>query len=327
MTTLNEREIREYLTRPDTGELFARADAVRRQQCGDTVFLRGILEFSNYCANNCRYCGLRRDNHALSRYRMTVPEIIDHACDVMQSGVATVVLQSGDDYAYTRDDVCRIVTGIKTRHPDGAITLSAGERSDDDYRAFKDSGADRYLIKHETANPSLYAALHPGQSHSRRIEILRVLRQLGYQVGTGFIVGVPGQTLDDQVNEIRFLAELQPDMAGIGPFLPQHDTPFADEPAGPVDTTLRLLAMARIVTGTTHLPATTALASADPDAGLEAGLRAGCNIIMSSFTPAELRAKYRIYDKRSRLDKERIERAIRNCGRVLSGTRGDSLKK
>ena len=323
---LSREEIRERLAASSPDELFRRADDVRRASIGDTVFIRGIVEFSNCCARNCLYCGLRRDNQALQRYRMQPKEILQAVRGLFEKGIETVVLQSGDDLSYTRETICGLLREIKSAHPAMAVTLSVGERPLDDYQAFRDAGADRYLLKHETASPELYARLHPGQSFQHRMEILRLLRETGYQVGVGGMVGLPGQTLDDLVSDILFIQEFQPDMAGIGPFLPQADTPLADQPAGDEDLTLRMLALARIVTKNAHLPATTALASLDPVRGLIAGLKAGCNIIMISGTPAEYCAHYRIYDKRARVSLDVARDAISAAGRNISLKRGDSLK-
>mgnify|MGYP003586202458 CR=1 FL=1 len=319
-------EIVGFLRAADPGALFERADAARRACVGEAVVIRGLVEFSNHCARNCLYCGLRRDNAALPRYRMPSPEIREAVEGLIAQGIASVVLQSGDDLSYSRDAVCRLLREIKGAHPGVALTLSMGERPLDDYRAFRDAGADRYLLKHETASPALYARLHPGQSFERRMEVLRLLRDLGYQVGAGCIVGLPGQNLDDLAADVLFLQELQPDMAGIGPFLPQADTPLANEPAGSEDLTLRMLALARIVTRNAHLPATTALASLDPVGGLVAGLRAGCNIIMISGTPDEYRGQYRIYDRRRRVALDAAREAVTDAGRTWSMGRGDSLK-
>jgi biotin synthase len=252
-------------------------------------------------------------------------EVLQGVSGLVEQGIQTVILQSGDDLSYTRPILCRLLRDIKRTHPGVAITLSIGERPMDDYRALYDAGADRYLLKHETANPELYGKLHPGQSFRHRVEILQHLRSIGYQVGTGCVVGLPGQTLDDLASDILFLREFQPDMAGIGPFLPQADTPLSDQPAGDERLTLRMLALARIVTHNTHLPATTALASLDPIQGLVSGLKAGCNIIMINGTPDAYRANYKIYDKRRRVTLEIAREAIDVGGRIISLKRGDSL--
>ncbi len=324
---LSREEIREWLEAPSPDELFRRADEVRRSSVGETVFIRGLVEFSNCCARNCMYCGLRRDNRNLQRYRMNPGEILQAVRGLSEKGIETVVLQSGDDLSYARETICELLRSIKRAHPAMAVTLSIGERPLDDYQAFRDAGADRYLLKHETASPELYAKMHPGQLFRQRMEILRRLRELGYQVGVGGMVGLPGQTSDDLASDILFIQEFQPDMAGLGPFLPQADTPLAGQMAGDENLTLRMLALARIVTKNAHLPATTALASLDPVRGLIAGLKAGCNIIMTSGTPAEYCAHYKIYDKRARVTLDVIRSAVAAAGRTMSLERGDSLKK
>ena len=302
------------------------ADEVRRAACGDVVLIRGIIEFSNCCARKCLYCGLRSENRRAERYRMKPEEILAAGDAVVDAGICTLVLQSGDDLSYTRETLCGILRELKRRHPPVAITLSVGERPLDDYAAFRDAGADRYLIKHETVNRSLYARLHPGQSWDERMLILWRLRELGYQVGTGFMVGLPGQTLDDLADEVEFLASFQPDMAGIGPFLPQEDTPLAGEPPGSASMVLKMVALARVATRNTHLPVTTALASLDPVEGQVMGLRAGANVIMINGTPDAYRVRYRIYDHKKRVGLEEAHDAIQRAGRTASGARGDSLK-
>ncbi len=324
---LSREEIRRYLVAPSCDELFARADQVCRQYVGDAVFIRGLVEFSNRCARNCLYCGLRRDNRALQRYRMSRAEILKAVRALAEQGIHSVVLQSGDDLSCRRETICGLLNDIRRDHPAMAVTLSIGERLMDDYRAFRDSGADRYLLKHETANPALYAKLHPGQSLPRRLDILQGLRELGYQVGVGGMVGLPGQTADDLAADILLIQSFQPDMAGIGPFLPSADTPLYDQLAGSETLTLRMLALARIVTRNAHLPATTALASLDPVGGLRAGLKAGCNVIMISGTPAMYGIDYQIYDKRAGPDLDTARSAIAAAGRRMSLERGDSLKK
>ncbi|MFH0879983.1 MAG: [FeFe] hydrogenase H-cluster radical SAM maturase HydE [Lentisphaerota bacterium] len=323
---LTRREILDYLRAPSSDALMARADAVRKEYCGETVYIRGLIEISNHCARNCLYCGLRRDHTALPRYRMTREEILGAVSSIVAQGIKTIVLQSGDDLGFTQKDICHVVESIKSSHGDVAVTLSLGERTDDDYRAFKGSGADRYLMRHEVANPVLYEKLHPGQSLSVRIRNLHFLRGIGFQVGAGFMVGLPGQTDDDLASDILFLEDFLPDMAGIGPFIPQANTPLAGEAQGREDATLRALALARIATRFAHLPATTALATVDKQDGLSAGLKAGCNVIMTNNTPDHHRQHYRIYDKKTRVDLTRAMDACRKAVRHLSGDRGDSIR-
>jgi len=323
---LTRERILAFLRSEDTAELLAQADAVRREACGEAVHIRGIIEFSNCCARRCLYCGLRSENRRAERYRMTVEDILTAAEVLVDAGIWTVVLQSGDDMAYSRETLCGLVRELKRRRPGVAITLSVGERPLDDYAAFRDAGADRYLIKHETVNRALYAQLHPGQSWDERMLILWRLRELGYQVGAGCMVGVPGQTIEDLADEIEFLSSFQPDMAGIGPFLPHADTPLAAEPAGSIVLVIKMLALARLATRNTHLPVTTAMASLDPMEGQVMGLRAGANVIMINGTPDPYRLKYRIYDHKKRVSLDEAYDVIRRAGRVASGARGDSMK-
>jgi biotin synthase len=256
------------------------------------------------------------------------PEQVLSACgSVAGAGIGTVILQSGDDLQYSREEICAILKKIKEKYPGIAVTLSLGERPFGDYRTFRSCGADRYLLKHETASPLLYRKLHPGQSFGRRMKILEHLRSLGFQVGVGNIVGIPGQTLGDLAEDILFMARFQPDMAGIGPFMPQKDTPLGGRPAGDILSTLKVLALTRIASPETHLPATTALASLDPENGHCSALRAGANVIMVNFTPDEFRTSYRIYDHKARVGFQEAIRAVEAAGRQASFGRGDSLKK
>lgn len=326
-TSMTKDEILHYLNNPgDDERLFRRADGIRRKECGESVYIRGIIEFSNHCVHNCLYCGLRRDNDAVVRYRMDEDEMVDTALRIASYGVGTIVLQSGDDFFYTRSMLCRVVERIKHR-ADVAVTLSIGERPFDDYRALKAAGADRYLLKHETANEALYRRLHPHQTLRQRLRILDFLRRIGYQIGTGNIVGLPGQTVDDLCADIVLLHDLSPDMASVGLFIPQHDTPLATVPRGTVPATLRVLALVRIATGNAHMPVTTALVTADPDRGLIRGLRAGANVIMPDFTPDRYRLDYAIYDNKLQITLDAARASIHAAGRTMDRTRGDSLKK
>lgn len=312
---MNKKKIIEYLSDPDIKiELFRAADEVRKKCCGDVVRLRGIIEFSNNCVRNCLYCGLRRDNKKIKRYRMSEIEILDAVKEVTKNSVRTVVLQSGDDPIYTTKMICALIRKIKKSFP-CAITLSIGERPLSDYRSFKDEGADRYLLKHETANPDLYRKLHPGQDFKTRIKILEHLKKLKYEVGAGSIVGLPGQTIDDMAEDIVFLKKLKVDMAGIGPFIPQKDTPFGRYPAGSLNITLRMIALLRIALGKINLPATTALATTDPAAAQIKALKCGANVIMCDFTPNRFRKEYRIYDNKERIDLPRALGVIKKSDR------------
>ena len=308
---MDRKETTERLGRENSAGPYEEADDTRKIFCGDEVHIRGIIEFSNYCRRSCLYCGLRRENRNILRYRMLSDEIVELAKKIAQRGVKTIVLQSGDDFRYSQKALCGIIERIKEENSGIAITLSVGERPFDDYRAFKDAGADRYLLKHETANQKLYERLHPGATLKRRLEILEYLKKLGYQIGAGNIVGLPGQTLGDIADDILLLEDLDVDMAGIGPFIPQKDTPLKHSPCGNLELTLKVLSVTRILTRNTHLPATTALATLSSDEGQLSGFKAGCNVIMPDFTPDYYQKDYNIYDNKARVNLERARELIK----------------
>ncbi len=322
---MNKKEILEYLKSRKISPFLNEADKIRKSYCGDEVFIRGIIEFSNVCVRNCLYCGLRRDNKKIKRYRMQPEEIIECAFKIIEKGIKTIVLQSGDDFYYTREMIGGIISKIKKKYPWVAITLSIGERPLKEYKTFRDYGADRYLLKTETMNAKLYQRLHPGQSLSARLKILDYLKKLDFQVGAGCIVGLPGQTLDDLVEDILFLKKSHFTMAGIGPFIPQGETPLKNFPQGKLKLTLKVLALARIATKKTHLPATTALATINPQKGLVLGLRAGCNVIMPDFTPGNYRKKYEIYDHKVKVTLSNAKKIILQAKRKLCLNRGDAF--
>ena len=275
--------------------LRAAAVATARKTFGNRVYLRGLIEFTNYCKNDCYYCGIRRSNRKAERYRLS-PEVILACCDAgYDLGFRTFVLQGGEDGWWTDDKLCNLLTAIKKNHPDCAVTLSIGERSRDSYAALKQAGADRYLLRHETANDAHYAHLHPPELRlEHRIRCLYDLKALGYQVGAGMMVGSPGQTLENLVEDLRFLQELQPHMVGMGPFLRHRDTPFANEPDGSAELTLYLLSMVRLLLPKVLLPATTALGTA-LEGGRERGILHGANVVMPNLSPADVRSKYLLY--------------------------------
>ena len=291
--------------------LFNAADEVRRKVYGDAVFVRGLIEFSNYCKNNCYYCGIRCGNTNVERYRLSKEEILE-CCDTGYSlGFRTFVLQSGEDPVFTDEAICEIVKEIKERFPDCAVTLSIGEKDKETYRKFKEAGADRYLLRHETATDEHYRLLHPAElSLEHRKQCLYVLKELGFQVGAGFMVGSPGQTLEHIVADLRFLQKLKPDMIGIGPFIPHKDTPFRDEKQGELKLTLRLLAILRLMFPYVLLPSTTALGTIDPK-GRELGLKSGANVIMPNLSPVRFRKQYSLYDNKICTGEEAAE--CRNC--------------
>lgn len=282
-------------------ELRCEADRVRRQWVGDAVHLRGIIEFSNFCRRGCAYCGINRHNRGLPRYRMPPEEIVETARRAVKLGFKTVVLQSGEDPFYTTELLAEVVREIKKAEV--AVTLSVGERPPEDYQAWREAGADRYLLKFETSDSRLYARLHPGCSLDQRLRCLRSLKELGYQAGSGNIVGLPGQSVDTLAKDLLLMRLLRLEMAGIGPFIPHPGTPLGGYPAGSVELTLKVLALARLMLPWAHLPATTALGSLQQD-GRQLGLKGGANVLMLNLTPAEYRRLYEIYPQKAEAAEE-----------------------
>ena len=284
---------------PEAAELLAeRAVAARQPIYGTIVFTRGLIEISNICKNDCIYCGIRRSNRNVKRYRLEPDTIVACAREGYELGFRTIVLQGGEDAYYTDDVLGSVVSRIKDCCPDTAVTLSMGERSRESYQRLHDAGADRYLLRHETADPNHYAMLHPAEmSWEHRMQCLRDLRSIGYQVGAGFMVGSPFQTTEHLVKEMRFVEDFKPDMCGIGPFIPHHDTPFAHEPAGTLELTLYLLSIIRLIHPHVLLPATTALGTIDPR-GREKGMLAGANVVMPNLSPVGVRKQYELYDNK-----------------------------
>lgn len=295
--SLPAEEMRRLLSSAaDDAELFALADAERRRTYGTDVFVRGLIEFTNVCRNDCLYCGIRKSNARAERYRLTEEEILSCCATGRALGFRTFVLQGGEDAAWSDGRLCDLVKEICARHPDCRVTLSVGERPWKAYEAFFAAGARRYLLRHETANEAHYAFLHPAElSLANRMHCLFDLKEIGFQVGAGFMVGSPGQTPDCLVDDLRFLRKLDPDMIGIGPFIHHADTPFAREPNGPLDLTLRLLAVLRLMFPHVLLPATTALGTIHPQ-GREMGLKAGANVLMPNLSPVRVRKAYSLYD-------------------------------
>ncbi|RJQ25305.1 MAG: [FeFe] hydrogenase H-cluster radical SAM maturase HydE [Peptococcaceae bacterium] len=285
--------------------LFALADEMRAAFFGNEVHLRGIIEFSNYCVQNCLYCGLRRGNTGLSRYRLEKEELMEISRQAAALGFKTLVLQSGEDSRYTGAVLAEIISGIK-RELDVAVTLSVGERSRADYAAFKEAGADRYLLKHETADPVLFRQLRPGATLSGRLRKLRWLKELGYQTGSGNMVGLPGQTLESIALDLILMRQVEADMAGIGPFIPHDCTPLKNRRGGDFVFTLKVLAVARMAMPGAHLPATTAMDAVCPD-GRKKALQCGANVVMLNVTPLSYRRRYCIYPARAGMDKEPAE--------------------
>lgn len=308
--------------------LFYYAKETRVEHYGYGVYLRGLIEFSNYCSRNCSYCGLRRDNREVERYRLTQEEILECCNEGYRLGYRTFVLQSGEDPFYTDERLAEMLHAIKEAYPDTAVTLSVGERSYESYKLLFDAGADRYLLRHETASEELYQRLHPDMSFQNRRESLRQLKDIGYQVGAGFMVGLPGQVNEDLVVDLLYIQDLQPQMVGIGPFIPHPKTPLGGFPAGTVNKTLWMLALTRLLLPEVLLPATTELGTIDPT-GREKALQAGANVVMPNLSPTEVRAKYELYQDKICTGDEAaecrscIEQRIRKAGFQVNMGRGD----
>ncbi len=317
-----DREIRVKLSKE--------AVRLRKQYYGDKVFTRGLIEFTNYCKNNCYYCGIRCGNSNARRYRLSREEILDSCENGYGLGFRTFVLQGGEDPFYTDEILAELIREIKGRYSDCALTLSIGERSFESYRLFREAGADRYLLRHETADETHYRKLHPENlSLANRKRCLYDLKALGYQVGAGFMVGSPGQTSRELAEDLQFLEALRPEMVGIGPFIPHHDTPFAEEKAGSVEQTLFLLSVIRILLPKVLLPATTALGTLDPQ-GREKGIMAGANVVMPNLSPVKNRKQYELYDNKICTGEEAAEcreclaRRMESVGYRLVNERGDA---
>ncbi|MEE1079338.1 MAG: [FeFe] hydrogenase H-cluster radical SAM maturase HydE [Agathobacter sp.] len=287
--------------------LYEQARNVSVEHFGKQIYIRGLIEFSNYCKNNCFYCGIRRDNKDITRYRLTKEEIISCCKIGYPLGFRTFVLQSGEDPYYTDECLVEIVSEIHRRFPDVAITLSIGERTKESYQKLYDAGADRFLLRHETADYRHYEVLHPIEmSFSNRMQCLKDLKEIGYQTGCGFMVGTKGQTIETLYKDLQFIKELQPEMVGIGPFIPHSQTPLGKEEKGSVGMTLRLLAIIRLMNPSVLLPATTALSTLAEDGRIK-GVLAGANVVMPNLSPEEIRANYQIYENKSTTGGEAAE--------------------
>jgi biotin synthase len=309
--------------------LAEKAREVRHQIYGKDVYTRGLIEFTNYCKNDCYYCGIRRSNQNACRYRLTNEDILRCCKTGYELGFRTFVLQGGEDGHYTDDRLKVLIRSIKRGYPDCAITLSIGERSYESYKRLFDAGADRYLLRHETANDEHYERLHPKElSLHNRKQCLIHLKTIGYQVGCGFMVGSPGQTVDNLIDDLEYIKELEPHMVGIGPFIPHKDTPFADQKQGTLEMTLRLLSIIRLMHPRVLLPATTALGTIHP-LGREKGILAGANVVMPNLSPTDVRKKYMLYDNKICTGDEAAEcrmclqRRMENIGYHLVVDRGD----
>ncbi|MDR3148350.1 MAG: [FeFe] hydrogenase H-cluster radical SAM maturase HydE [Treponema sp.] len=329
---VSDEELLRSITTEDPAEaeaLFARARELRCAHYGQDVYFRGLVEFSNYCKNNCRYCGIRRDNRRLERYRLSLEEILGCCRLGDLLGYRTFVFQSGEDPWFTDDRIAEMVAAVREEFPDHAITLSIGERSRESYERFFRAGANRYLLRHETASEDHYRLLHPREMSLReRKQCLRDLKDIGYQVGAGFMVGSPFQKPEHLLADLRFLQELEPHMVGIGPFLPQEETPFRNFPQGSFEQTLRMVALTRLLLPRALIPATTALGTISPE-GREKGLMAGANVVMPNLSPKEVRKLYALYDHKICTGDEAaecrlcMEGRIRSFGFVPNMARGD----
>lgn len=299
---------------------------------GRGIYIRGLIEISSYCRNNCFYCGLRRSNLSAQRYRLTKEEILDCCAQGASMGFNTFVLQGGEDAVQNDEWLTDVVSEIRAAHPDKAITLSVGERSAEAYRAFRKAGANRYLLRHETRNDEHYSLLHPSaMSAENRRQCLSTLKKEGYQTGSGMMIGSPGQTVEHIIDDLQFLEELQPEMIGIGPFIPAAGTPFADEPAGSIETTLLLISLLRLRFPSALIPATTALATLHPKGRTQAIL-AGANVVMPNLSPRSVRSKYSIYNDKATSgceaaeEIEKLEQELQAIGYHINYSRGDYNK-
>ncbi len=307
--------------------LFLLADKVRHDSVGDAVHLRGLIEFSNICKRQCKYCGLRSENSDIDRYRLSPSDIIKYADNAAKMGYKTIVLQSGEDEYYSSDKICEIIRGIKKL--DVALTLSIGEKSFDEYKAFKKEGADRYLIRIETTDRELYKLMHPNMDIDNRFRCLEDIKTLGYEVGTGCLVGLPNQTIESLADDILYFKNIEADMVGIGPFIPHPQTPLKDCSHGNFELSLKVMALTRLLLPDINIPATTAMETLNPNGRILA-LQSGANVVMPNVTAPEYRAKYEIYPNKICIT-ENPEKC-RNCigskimsiGRTISSDYGKS---
>ena len=309
--------------------LAEKADKIRREIYGNKVFIRGLIEVSNFCKNDCLYCGIRRSNKKCDRYRLTKADILECCREGYSLGLRTFVLQGGEDAYFNDERLCDIVKSIKENHPDCAVTLSLGERSAESYRKLREAGADRYLLRHETADDMHYARLHPKEmSFETRMSCLKTLKKLGFQTGCGFMVGSPFQTTQMIAEDLKFIEEFKPDMCGIGPFVPHKDTPFGEEKVGSAELTCYLLSIIRLIHPPVLLPSTTALGTIDEN-GREKGILSGANVVMPNLSPSTVRKKYELYNNKisdgdeSAQSKDNLAKRIKKIGYEIVTERGD----
>lgn len=311
--------------------LFRYACQTRERYYGNRVYMRGLIEFSSTCRRNCRYCGLRASNRRAKRFRMSRDEILACCRKGYELGYRTFVLQSGEDPWYTVERMTGIIAAIKSAFPDTALTLSIGERPKDEYRMFFAAGADRYLLRHETASRRLYGELHPDMDFDRRRECLEDLKEIGYQIGAGFMVGLPGQRAEDLAEDLKYLQKLNPHMIGIGPFIPHSETPLGNAAGGTVEDTLVMLALTRLLVPDSLMPATTAMGSLHQQ-GRELAIKAGANVVMPSLTPVGQKEKYALYENKICIGDEAdhcrycLEGRIEGTGCEVDMGRGDSCR-
>ncbi len=322
MEDFSKKEIIDLLKDDSQNEwLFSLADKIRKEYVGDEVHLRGLIEFSNICKCTCKYCGLRYENSEVERYRISTPSILSTAKKACAAGYKTIVLQSGEDRFFSQKVMCEIIEEIKKL--DVALTLSIGERSFDDYKAFKESGADRYLIRIETTDKNLYKEMHPNMSFENRVRCLKDLKTLGYEVGTGCLVGLPSQTIESLAGDILFFKEINADMIGIGPFIAHPQTPLKNCANGDLTLSLKVMALTRIMLKNINIPATTAMETLNPDGRLMA-LQSGANVIMPNVTDVNYCEKYDIYPNKAHLDddilhsRKIVEDKLKTIGRTVS---------
>ena len=327
---LNKNEIINYLTNDDIN-LFKTADKIRKDNVGDNIHLRGLIEFSNVCKRNCLYCGLRAENKNIKRYRLKEEDIIEIAKRGIWAGYKTIVLQSGEDDYYTKDKLCKIIENIKKF--DVALTLSIGERPYKDYEAFKNAGADRYLLRIETTDKNLYKKMHPNASYENRLECLCNLKNLGYETGTGVLVGLEGQSIESLADDILFFKELNADMIGIGPFIPHPDTPLKNKfNKNAFNLALKVMAITRIIMPDINIPATTAMESINKNGRIIA-LQSGANVIMPNINKAEYAKNYQIYPNKAGInddiikEKKILEKKLASIKRFISKDKGNRYKK
>lgn len=318
-------------TKDDRVVQLLRDSAVRtaREQFGLGIYIRGLIELSSYCRCDCLYCGLRRSNRTAERYRLTADEVMLSAKEGYRLGFRTFVLQGGEDGTHSDEWLEELLCLMRSQYPDVAITLSLGERSEASYIRLKRAGANRYLLRHEAANSALYDALHPaGRGLEHRIGCLEALKRAGYQVGMGMMIGVKGQTIEHIVEDLQLIAKMQPEMVGIGPFLPHHATPLGTEPAGDLRLTLATVAIVRLMLPKALIPSTTALATLTPTGRLE-GILSGANVVMPNLSPSDVRAKYAIYENKASWGKEAaeglaaLEEELKTIGYHIDYSRGD----